>query len=188
MRDIPINAEWENLDEAFESLVREVTDVVRGVTVEAWNLVLQQTPQFYGRAVASWTYSIGTPAFVDRSAAALMLEAHADTFRTDPDEGDVFMGKRKGDPAAIGIANFASAGHELPYRLGDTIFFGNGVDHGEGSYANDLELPSIYLRPVNQPGRMVRRSFDRLAARYGNGITAQRAEVLKTMRIGGSNA
>lgn len=184
MADVAVDLEWENLDEAFAELERDLTAVARGITIEAWNLVLKQTPQFYGRAAASWTYSINEPVFMDRSR---LVEPSSNTghYRTDPDEGDVFTGRSKGDPEAIGIANLGSMGNETSFRLGDTIYFANGVDHGEGPYAADLESVSIFLRSVNQPGRMVSRAFDKVSIRYQNGTSNAQAAVLKQLKIGG---
>lgn len=183
MADVPLITEWENLDEAFEQLELECAEVVRGMSIEAWQFVLNQTPQYYGRLAASWTYSVGQPRFVDRSAAAMLNTEMPADFITDPDEGDVFSGRRKGDEAAIGIANFASAGNEMSFTLGATIFFSNGANHGEGPYAADVESGSIRLRAVNQPGKMASRALDMLAARYGNQVSAGKAGTLRLMRI-----
>lgn len=185
MRDIQVGlqTEWQGLDEAFAELEKECAEIVRGVAVEAWNLILQQTPQFYGRAVASWSFSIGTPKFVDRSQAAMNLDTTAKHYKTDLDHGDVFAGRRKGDPDAIYIAQFANVGMDTPYRLGDTVYISNGADHGEGPYAGDLEYGGR-LRSVNQPGRMASRAFDKLSVRYEQGVTPSRAALLRTMRIG----
>lgn len=186
MSDVQINlqVDWENLDDAFGDLERECSEIVRGLSIEAWNFTLQQTPQFEGRLVASWSYSLNQPHYVDRSRAAELITKTADQFLTDDDEGDVFSGRRKGDPEAIAIANLGSEGKEMPFALGMSIFFANGVDHGEGPYAADIERGAAHLRPVNQPGRMAERAFDRLAARYGSGVSARKADELKSMRIG----
>ena len=183
MAELVIETEWDDLDKAFEEIEAELSQVVRGLSIEAWNYVLQQTPQFYGRLAASWTYSLNAPVFVDRSKAAMMSVSTLANFTTDPDEGDVFTGRRKGDPEAIGIANLASIGHETRFKLGDTIFFSNGADHGEGPYAADVESGAVYLRPVNRPGRMASRAFDRMQSKYGNDVSPQRVEYLKSLRI-----
>lgn len=185
MANVELETEWDNLDAAFEALEDECSAIVRGITVEAWNNVLKETPQFYGRLAASWTYSINAPVFVDRSQSVKMslgLDTPA-AYATDPDEGDVFTGLWKGHPEAIGIANMASFGKESTFRLGDTVYFSNGADHGEGPYAADIEQGFIRLRPVNSPGKMASRAFDRAQARYGQSVSPRRVEYLKGLKI-----
>lgn len=184
---LPVDLEWEGLDEAFAELEATLADTVRGLSVLAWNRVLHETPQFYGRLVASWTYSYGAPVFVDRSSAVDGDSTTPNDYRIDPDEGDVFAGLHKGHPAAIGIANFASAialgGQQ--FKLGDTVWFANGADHGEGPYASEVERGEIGLRPVNQPGRMASRALDWVQARFGVGMTETKAADLRSLRLGG---
>lgn len=175
------DVEVTGLDQAFLELENQITDAIRGLSVVAWNRTLEQTPQFFGRAVASWTYSVGAPVFVDRSAAAMKLVSYNPRHYNDDDE---FAGRSKGDREAIGIANAANLGHDSDFRLGDTIYFANGADHGEGDYVADIERGEIGLRPVNQPGRMASRALDYVKARWGLGISPAAVAQLQTMRIG----
>jgi hypothetical protein len=163
---------WDNLDQAFEALTVECEKVVRGITVEAWNAVLKQTPQFYGRAVASWTYTIGSPVFIDRSGE---MEDTAEF-------GNMPMSK--GNPTPIGVANSMNYGASDRFRLGDTVWFANGVDHGEGPYAGGLESGSIKLRAGNRPGQMVSRALDLMQSRYGQDVSVSAAHRLKGLRLG----
>lgn len=173
---LEMTATWEGLDEAFDALTRECEQVVRGITVEAWNAVLRQTPQYYGRAVASWTYTIGRPVFVDRSGEIVPDEVAEDD--------DSFPVRSKGDPTAIGVANSFNIGADRVFKLGDTVWFANGVDHGEGPYSVALEVPHIRLRSANRPGQMVSRALDLMQSRYGHGVSAQSAQRLKGLSLG----
>lgn len=164
-----IQVEWDDLDAAFEALETECSEVVRGIAVEAWNRVLEQTPQLLGRLVASWSFTLNAPIAVDRSFAA---------------ELDTPEPLAKGDPAAIDTANFYNRGADDGFRLGMDIFFANGADHGEGPYAAEIEAGLMRLRPVNHPGRMAARAFDHIQLKYQD-VTGREAEVLRNLRIGG---
>jgi hypothetical protein len=184
-----LQATWDDdFEAAFAALEQECTEVIRGLSVELWNRVLDQTPQFFGGAAASWTYSFGSPVFVDRSH---MIEERQDVvFRNSREAGRGFSGLHKGHPDAIEIANFMNRGKEQGFRLGMDIFFANGVDHGEGPYAAALEDGSVHLRAVNQPGRMAGRAVDFAYARYGGdrSISWEKAQRLRTLAIGESDA
>lgn len=156
--------------------------MVRGITVEVWKSLLSKTPQFEGRMVASWSYSLNEPNYVDRSSqvdpGALKLASHRFT-----DLG-TFRGLYRGHPAALAVANAANKGADAGFRLGMTVWMANGVNHGEGEYSQDIEDGKVKLRPENRPGRPVQRTIDQITSRYADGVTANRAEALKNMRIG----
>lgn len=172
---------WSGLDAAFAELEAECTEIVRGLTVKLWQGILQQTPQFAGRAVASWTYSLNTPQFVDRSDY-IDVDLHVE--RGHYNLHGEFNGLRKGNKAAISLANAENLYRDANFKLGDTVYISNGVNHGEGSYAADLENGSIILRAVNRPGAMVSRSLDSIGAMYTNDISRYQGQVLKSYRIG----
>ena len=46
---------WTGLDQAFAELEAEVTEVIRGITVEIFKHTLEMSPQYFGRYVSSWT-------------------------------------------------------------------------------------------------------------------------------------
>lgn len=173
MVDLEVDLQWENLDEAFADLEQECTEIVRGLTIQSWNFVLSETPQWFGRMAASWSYSLDFPVYADRS----------DQVPSDDGEGgeDIL---RKGHPAAISIANAASVLPMTSFALGDAVWFANGVDHGEGPYASIAE-DGYKLRPVNRPGQMVRRALDRVQARFGDDISPAQASILKSIKAGG---
>lgn len=169
--------DWDNLDEAIEDLIKqEITPVVRGLAVFTWNSILTKTPQYHGRLVASWSFSLNSPQFLDRSNSVHPL-------------GDNFVGpvqaKYRGHHEAIVVANMANAGRDLPFQLGDTIWFANGADHGEGAYSSFIEnVDESWLRQYNRPGHAVERSLAVVSARFGDDITKQMANQFKNLRIG----
>ena len=172
---------WVGLDAAFAELEAECTDIIRGVTVRVWNGVLSKTPQFDGRMAASWTYCVNSPQFYDRSSQVdpqgEKLPAHR--YR---DLGG-FKGLYPGQPLALAVANAASAGKDKAYRLGDTVYLTNGVNHGEGAYSQDIEDGNIRLRAENQPGAPARRTIDWANVHFAP-ITAAKARTLKNLTIG----
>lgn len=188
---VELDLEWDGLDKAFQELEAECTEVVRGIAIEAWNHMLDQTPQFWGRMAASWTFSYNAPLFLDRSETVDASEtsdmalSNQVTYDTPDGPETSFAGLYKGHPEAIDTANFYNRGRDNGFQLGMTIFFANGVDHGEGPYSGAVESGAIRLRPVNRPGAPARRSLDFVAARYGRGVSAERAKLLKSFRIGG---
>jgi hypothetical protein len=172
---------WENLDVAFDELEQELTEVARGLTVRAFDSLLSRTPQFLGQMVASWTYSLNTPRFENRWQLAYAAQLER------VEERDSFQGLWKGHPVAISIANAANAGNDAAFKLGDTVWFANGVDHGEGPYSEDVEVGNVQLRAVNLPGEPARRTMDWIGVRFGE-ISADQAQRLRERRLGGSNA
>lgn len=175
-----VEVDWIDLDGAFAALEDNLTRVAQGLTVVAWDSILAKTPQFYGRMAASWNYSLNRPDFTDRSHDA--WSAHS----AQTDKGP-FAGLSKGHPVGIAIANANNIGRDANFQLGDTVYFSNGVNHGEGPYAQAIEDGQIQLRPINQPGRPAARTFDWLSQAYAN-VSAAQAKTLSTKRLGGNLA
>lgn len=173
-----VELDWDNFDEAFDSLEAELTSIVRGISVEVWNLILVRTPQFEGRMVASYTYSLNKPVFIDRSMEISPVD---DEGNAAADYRNAF---RAGSTTAINLANLENLGAEGKFRLGDTVFISNGVDHGEGPYSQAIEDGDITLRSVNRPGRPARRALDSIVARYGVEVAPSRVTYLKNLSIG----
>lgn len=176
MASLGVTFDWDNLDAAFAHLEREVEDVVRGITVETWHGILNRTPQYLGRMVASYTYSLNAPVTVDRSHAIEVPDTE------DHDELSSFV-RSRGHVEAINTANLYNLGNDLRFRLGDTVWITNGVDHGEGAYSAAVELGEVRLRPANLPGQPVARTLDSIVARYGANVSKHRARYLRTLQI-----
>lgn len=175
-----VEVDWIDLDGAFAALEGELTQVARGLSVRAWDSLLSRTPQAFGRMTASWNYSLGTPNFTDRSHEAWTANKGA------ADHGPT-RGLYRGHPVAIAIANANNIGRDANFKLGDTVYFSNGVNHGEGPYSQAIEDGQIQLRPINQPGRPAARTFDWLSQAYAN-VSAAQAKTLSTKRLGESLA
>lgn len=173
MPEIQADLSWEgaSLDAAFAELEAECAQVVRGMTVKMWESILLRTPQYLGRMAASWSYSLNAPQFYDRSQMV---------------DWDVARPRSRGNLVAVEVANADNVGSELGFKLGDTVWIANGVDHGEGYYSGDVETGAIRLRAVNLPGAPVSRTIDMIHSRYGEDVSPRAAELLKTLKIGGS--
>lgn len=159
---------WENLDEAFAELEAECANVIRGMTVEIFHYVLQQSPQSRGRYVSSWQYSLNRP-----------------VFWTNPEFADnlpeTYM---KGNQPAIESALQANAGDDTPYKLGDTVYISNGAEGLEGEYGYLIEDGLINLRAENRGGiRPLGRAIDRAASWFANDVRPAHAAKLKATRI-----
>ena len=165
-------ASWEGLDEAFAELEAECANVIRGMTVEIFLHTLQYSPQYFGRYASSWTYKIGSPEF--------WTNPEFDYVAEDQGYAPIY---RKGDYPALASAVKHNLGRDSGFRLGDTVYISNGVDHGEGSYAGLIEDGQIKLRAVNQPGRPLGRALDRAATWFANDVNPKHAANLKAMRI-----
>lgn len=173
---------WVGLDAAFAELEAELTDVARGLTVRVFNGILSKTPQYLGRMAASWTYSVGSPQFVDRSAlvdseGGQGVHTHLGYYR----KGVTPL--QRGSPVAIGIAKLASAGRDKSFKLGDIVYLANGVNHGEGPYSQAVEDGNVTLRAENRPGAPAQRTVDWAGAYYQD-ITPNKARELKSLTIG----
>lgn len=180
-----VDFKWEgdSLDRAFAELEKECEQIVRGLTVELWRGVLSKTPQMFGRMAASWTYSLNEPHYVDRSRQVPDPEGQKQSALAYSNFGE-FKGLWRGHPVAIAIANAANAGKDAAFRLGDTVWFANGVDHGEGPYSEAVESGEIRLRKLNRPGQPVARTLDRAHSMYSEGVSAHGGARLKLLRLG----
>lgn len=166
---------WRGLDKALASMRTRLDHVARGITVTTWNGLLHRSPQYSGRLVASWTYNVNTPVVVDRSKAVPALV---------PGVGP----RRAGDPQAIAVANAASAGRELKFKLGDHAYLSNGANHGEGYYASAAERGDIRLRFVNMRSHpAVARTLASIESRYATGVNRRSAGQLAALKIGGGH-
>lgn len=181
MAKVKLELQWQNLDKAFAGLEEEVTDIVRGITVEAFQQILLRTPQYYGRMVVSYTYSIGRPIFVDRSFVYGKFNSDG---QWEPHSWAkvVFKGHLK----AVKNGSFFNVGREMSFRLGDTVYISNGADHGEGQYSADVAQDpngAPYLRAVNRPGNAATKALAFLNSKYSKNVSRYMARKLKTLQI-----
>lgn len=170
----------ESFDQAFNELELECEAIVRGLTVRIWDSILAKSPQYHGRFVASWSYQLDSPGPTDRSGEVGMEPGVKAFDRYSVD--DKFFGLYAGHGAAINVANAASLGVDKAFRLGQTVYMTNGVDHGEGPYSYDIEVGNIHLRAENLPGAPVSRTMDLVENSYAE-ISEIKAQSLKAARI-----
>ena len=180
MAEVKLTLSWDNLDEAFASLEREVEDVVRGISVEVFHQITLRTPQYLGRMVASYTYSLNTPIAVDRSFLFGTYDSTGE-FVSHP----WVQPQSKGSVRAIALAGQYNQGRELKFKLGDTVYITNGVDHGEGGYSGAVESGAVKLRAVNRPGNAVHRAMVAIGAKYGKKVSHNAALKLRALQITG---
>ena len=182
--EIEYEFDQQSVEAAFMLLEADLTAAVRGLTVDIWNNVLRRTPQYEGRMAASWTYSLNNPIYVDRSG---QVDNSGEVTMTDDGAQYRYSHtgiKRKGDLAAIQISNEANIGHDRSFKLGDTVFISNGVDHGEGPYSQDVEDGVVRLRAVNKPGNAVGRTLDMIHSRFSEDMTPRAASIFSSQTIG----
>lgn len=163
---IAVKAEWTNLDQAFAALEEDCARIIRGISISMWKSILRYTPQYSGGMAASWSYSIGAPVYADRSDQVSI-------------SGDAmpYIPHKKGDPEAIEVANRQGVSRS-PFKLGDTIYIANGVEH-----ADAVESGDVRLRFVNQPGRPLFRTLALVDARYRFDVRPAAAAQLRRMEF-----
>jgi len=149
-----------DLSKARASLEVELEDIYKGFVVVAYNMILDETPQWTGHAAAQW--NIGRNHIdVSRSHRYLKDRLSVSQSARDKTTGDTAL-KHKGDMEAIDEAKRRQSGAVSQIKLADVIFISNNVeDLLTGGYAQKLEEnPNSYLREANDPGHMVMRTVE----------------------------
>ena len=148
--------------------------VVRGLSITVFGILLDETPQWSGNAVANWNFGVGTPdlsvnhKFKDKlDKEAIPISALA--------EG----AGAKGDLEAINDAIQRNAGRELEITANSTVYLTNNAENLSGaSYIEMLELnPNNFLRPENEPGHMMATAVFEVSRAYANITTAKALEL-----------
>ena len=159
---------------------KEVLDVFHGFVTVAYNIVVDETPQWTGHATAQWNIGIN---HLDVSRSHLYLKENLAVSRSvKGDSSKEFVSsKKKGDPEAVAEAKRRQTGIVEQIKLADMIFISNNVEGLlTGSYAAKLEAnPNSYLRSVNDPGHMVFRTIEWFNARMNLLDPAIRAKIKK---------
>lgn len=146
-------------------------EVYRDIIRKVFLRVLRQTPQFSGKAVASWVIGVGAPGSVDSEnlgdeglqLARAMGGGARPRQRGDRRWRDVAWSREKGK---IDRIKYGQAVYITNSALGDT-------DNGKSleSYITSLQDPAYAaekLRPLHQPYEIVAESVAYVAARYRN--------------------
>lgn len=149
--------------ELFMTRVREAPiDAYRQIVWETFCRILEQTPQWSGKAVANWNLSVGAP-----------------DFSYDPDVGDKLdlfdLARHRGDNEWIEYAKFRNAPKVKEIRRDLKVYICNGVegdsDNGRSTelYLDSLQDPkywAVKLRSVNQPYETAHESIIHIAGEY----------------------
>ena len=148
---------------AKAELRKEVTDVFKGYVTVAFNMLVDETPQWTGHAATQWNIGINT---LDMSVSSLFAADRAEIseiFAGGERVSDVDLSKPpkwKSHYAAVDEAKERNSEKVMQIALDKVIFLSNNaMDHIEGAYTKYLEEnPGNYLRRVNRPGHMVMRT------------------------------
>lgn len=172
------------IKEAKAELRQEVTDVFKGYVTVAFNMLVDETPQWTGYAATQWNIGVNR---VDMSISSLFAEDRAEV-------SNLFSGnfkvsdqklrkppKEKKHPAAVNEARERNSDKILQIALDKTIFLSNNViDTGKvkEAYAQKMEENiGNYLRRVNRPGHMVMRTEDWFNSRMAMLSEAQQKQL-----------
>jgi len=144
-------------------LRKEMTDVFKGYVTVAFNMLVDETPQWTGHAAAQWNIGVN---MLDMSKSSLFIDDRvgiSDIFDDDGPVSETKLSKQikcKAHPTAVDEAKKRNSDKVLQIALDKVIFLSNNAeDLFEGSYVEMLEEnPNNYLRRVNRPGHMVMRT------------------------------
>ena len=148
---------------AKAALRKEVTDVFKGYVTVAFNMLVDETPQWTGHAATQWNIGVNK---LDMSVSSLFAEDRAavsSIFNSGEKVSDITLLKQpkwKAHSAAVNEARERNSDKVLQVALDKVIFLSNNaIDPIEGGYAELLEEnPNNYLRRVNRPGHMIMRT------------------------------
>jgi hypothetical protein len=151
------------IKKAKAELRQEVTDVFKGYVTVAFNMLVDETPQWTGHAAAQWNIGVNR---LDMSTSSLFAADRAEIsgiFNSGKKVSGELISKKlkyKAHPTAVNEARERNSDKVLQIALDKVIFLSNNaVDTIEGAYAQKLEEnPGNYLRRVNRPGHMVMRT------------------------------
>lgn len=172
----------------FADIEQIAVGVARGISVELFNKLLDNSPQFSGDFAANWNYSINV---VDKTFRPLesIPGAGAVPFGR-AEEGHIpryalndYGHRSQGDPEAIEEGKRRNAGKERRLvKLGQTVFISNTSAHDE-LYAMLIEENKIKFNPGNR-GETGKRSMREVAGKYGVAISRPEALELMSKMIG----
>ena len=146
------------IDDWLKSVENESVEVLRGIAVEAFFKVANETPQWTGNAASNWNLSVGSPDF---SVSTELLSQYSDSEDFGAMFGAEFVGgdiKQKGDPEAVSMAVSYNAGRQYQIKSLDLpVYITNSAEglNGEAYLQMLEENPGNFLRPENNPGHMV---------------------------------
>lgn len=117
----------------FSSVEEAAAEAAVGLAKEAFEEIIQYSPQYSGDFVANWKVSKNTP------DTSFTLDAVHGFNKAEPFQ--------MGDSPAMEYARQHAKWPKI--RLGESIFLSNSARHDE-PYAWKIELGQVALRPVNE--------------------------------------
>lgn len=143
-----------------------------GLGKEAFEQILETSPQYSGDFTANWKVSVGTP---DTTFTIDVIPSRV----SSPDDDGIRHSEpfKRGDGEAIAYAKSRAKWPVL--KLGQKLFISNSANHDE-PYAMKIENGEIKLRPVNKGAdHVVRRSTQYVLNRYSRIDKVQLQALLK---------
>lgn len=123
------------------------------IAQEALENAVEHSPQYSGQFAASWNLSIGTPDFSTYQPTSQTVDG-------------VVIPYQEGSKPAISAALSRNRGALLGFKLGQTAFLSNSVEHDE-PYSYLIETNQIQFRDENvSGGRTLSRATEFVARRY----------------------
>lgn len=162
----------EQLSHWTDKVEEQVMDTANGITVELFNTLLQESPQYSGDFVGNWQYQINgiTPTFREIN----LLEETRKWEESGP--------YKRGSMPAITYAKAMNKGRDHTYQFGDTFYLHNSATHNE-PYALKIEEGTINFRyEVGNSGQVVARSMAAVAPKYTT-VGAGQARRLKRKKL-----
>lgn len=158
---------------------QEITEVLKGIAISAFEYILEETPQWTGKMVESTRINLNRIDYSGTDPTALRASGRSDMGKpmVNPSVGGQshkyqrhFARKQKGDQESIANAKTANAGKLDGMTVNDTVIISNNVKGQEDtSYASFVENDrnakgASFLRAVNRPSGM----YANAATHFGN--------------------
>lgn len=163
--------------------VQLVTEVYRGLAINAFHYVAMNTPQWSGNAASNWNIGLGT---VDTTVTYELLSSNVaerasmtGRKRNYPRMKFGAPVAQKGDERGVQVATARAASKVPAVTLAVPVYISNAAEGlNRESYIQFLETnPDNFLRAVNEPGHMVT-----LAALKGNSFGVLNDFQITTLR------
>lgn len=143
----------QHVDSWVEKVKEETAQVARGLAAEAFQLILQNSPQYSGDFVGNWQFSVNA---INTTFTKLNL------LDQDPIREPFGAGSKPG----ITYAQVMNKGRDEYIKLGDTMYISNSAVHDE-PYALKIEEGTINFRHhAGNQGHVIERTLKNLAPRY----------------------
>ena len=159
-----IKVDLQGFDKASALVIRRAEEALiaeyREVAMEVFWRLLEQTPQFTGRAVAHWQIGIDQPDYFRDDSLGDVVDIVGGRHKKDGTFYKKDLAHRKGDVDWMNVAWIRNEHKFEQIHRGTKVFFTNSVhgdsDNGDSSenYMQDLQVPGYWvkkLRSQNKP-------------------------------------